>query len=101
MSPCESRSGLPCDLLARGRVGIPRGVAADRVPRRGHLRRGRRDPRAPLRPVGSDVRAEPDPNAARRSSVVAMKAIEYTDYGSPDVLSVTEGERPTPGNRER
>ena len=31
---------------------------------------------------------------------MAMKAIEYTDYGSPDVLSVTEVDRPTPGNRE-
>ena len=29
-----------------------------------------------------------------------MKAIKYTDYGSPDVLTVTEMDRPTPNNRE-
>ena len=36
MSPCESRSGLPCDLLTRpedlrvrGRVGIPLGPLRD------------------------------------------------------------------------
>ena len=78
MSPCESRSGLPCDLLTRpedllvrGRVGIPLGVAADRVPRRGHLRRGRRDPRA--RSARSGLTCEPSPIPTQRGAVVSWR----------------------------
>ena len=29
-----------------------------------------------------------------------MKAISYTEFGSPDVLKVTEVDRPAPGNRD-
>ena len=98
MSPSESRSGLPCDLLTRpedllvrGRVGIPLGplrdvdgllrgrdglgaplgVAADRVPRRGHLRRGRRDPRA--RSARSGLTCEPSPIPTQRGAVVSWR----------------------------
>lgn len=37
-------------------------------------------------------------NAAR--DAVTMKAISYTEFGSPDVLRVTETDRPALGNRD-